>query len=41
MRRAFILASVTGAAALGFPAGEAVAFLKARWMDLKRENSDG
>jgi GntR family transcriptional regulator len=29
-----------GAAALGFSADEAISLLKARWMDIKRENSD-
>jgi GntR family transcriptional regulator len=32
---------LAGAADLGFPAQQAVAFLKTRWMDLKQEKSDG
>jgi GntR family transcriptional regulator len=31
---------LAGAAALGFSADEAIALLKTRWMDMKRENSD-
>jgi GntR family transcriptional regulator len=31
---------LTGAATLGFSAQEAIALLKARWMDMKREKSD-
>ncbi len=31
---------LAGAAALGFSADEAITFLKVRWTDLKRENSD-
>jgi GntR family transcriptional regulator len=31
---------LTGAATLGFSAQEAIALLKTRWMDMKREKSD-
>jgi GntR family transcriptional regulator len=31
---------LTGAVTLGFSAHEAIALLKTRWMDMKRENSD-
>jgi GntR family transcriptional regulator len=31
---------LTGAVTLGFSAQEAIALLKTRWMDMKRENSD-
>jgi DNA-binding transcriptional regulator YhcF (GntR family) len=31
---------LTGAATLGFSAHEAIALLKTRWMDMKREKSD-
>jgi len=31
---------LTGAATLGFSAREAIALLKTRWMDMKREKSD-
>ena len=32
---------LAGAAALGFSADEAINFLKVRWIDMKREKSDG